>query len=74
MLINVLHVTKIYTFYLLYYISTTQGHLQVTFFFKESIALHTMSLVLLSKSLFINLLLYGVPSSYFCIAAALCNV
>jgi hypothetical protein len=33
-------------------------------FFKESIALHTMSLVLLSMSLFINLVLYGVTSSY----------
>jgi hypothetical protein len=33
-------------------------------FLKESIALHTMSLILLSMSLFTNLVLYDVPSSY----------
>jgi hypothetical protein len=34
-------------------------------FFEESISLHTISLVHLRMSLFINFVFYGVPSSYF---------
>jgi hypothetical protein len=51
-----------YILFTLLHVSTTQGRLQVTiFFFNESIALYTMSLVLLSMSLFINLVLHGAP-------------
>jgi hypothetical protein len=58
----------------LLHVSTTLGHLQVTFFFfKESIALHTLSLVLLSASLYIFVFGYMVfPLPIFCVLLLLC--
>jgi hypothetical protein len=49
----------------LLHVSTSLGHLQVTFYFKESIALQSLSLLLLSIPLYIYFyVLYCVLSSY----------
>jgi hypothetical protein len=53
----------------LLHVSTSLGHFQVTFFFKESIPLHTLSLVLLSMPLYIYFWCYIVSPLPF--AAAL---
>jgi hypothetical protein len=56
----------------LLHVSTSLGHPPVIFFFKESIALYTLSLVLLSMPLYIYFWCYIV--SPLPIAAALCSV
>jgi hypothetical protein len=56
MLVKMFHMSLKYIYLL--HVSTLLGHLQVTFFFKESIALHTLSLVLLSMPLCIYLWWY----------------
>jgi hypothetical protein len=73
MLVKMFHMSLKYIHLL--HVSTSMGHPQVTFFFKESITLHTLSLVLLSMLLYIYFWCYIVsPLPIFCIAAALCDV
>jgi hypothetical protein len=58
----------------LLHISTTQGDLQVTIFFQGIYRTAHNVTPTLSTPLFIHLVLYGVPSSSFCVAAALCTI
>jgi hypothetical protein len=70
MLVKMFHMSLKYIHLL--HVSTSLGLPQVIFFFEESIALHTLSIVLLSMPLYIYFWCYMV--SPLPIMAALCNL
>jgi hypothetical protein len=63
MLVKMFHMSLEYIHLL--HVSISLGHPQVTFFFKESIALHTVTRTLKYAVVYLFLVLYGAPSSYF---------
>jgi hypothetical protein len=73
MLVKMFHMSLKYIHLL--HVSTSLGHLQVTFFFQRIYrTAHIVTRTLKYVVVYLFLVLYGVPSSYFCIATALCNV
>jgi hypothetical protein len=70
MLVKMFHMSLKYIHLL--HVSTSLGHPQVIFFFKEPNVLHTLSLVLLSMPLYIYFWCYMVPPLP--VAFALCTI